>query len=57
MHGSYIGNVTTTYIKDDVVAFKCDFGPDNYIGSIECGENGWNDEPYCPEPGTYSRIV
>ena len=54
VHGSYIGNPTTTYVKDEllkVFTFKCDFGPDNYISSIECGENGWNDEPNCPEPG------
>ena len=56
MNGTYIGNLITTYIKDDVVAFKCNFNPDVhlvhwYIKSIKCGENGWNEEPYCPGIG------
>ena len=48
MNGSYIGSVTTSYLKGDIVTYKCNFGPDNYTGSIECGEKGWKDEPSCP---------
>ena len=48
MYGSYIKNVTTPYLKGDVVFYRCDFAPDNYTNSLECGENGWEGELSCP---------
>ena len=48
LNGTYTKEVSFTYFIDDVVDYKCDFAPNNYIGSIKCGENGWNDEPSCP---------
>ena len=48
LNGSYTKEVASSYFIDDIIGYKCDFGPDNYTGSIKCGENGWNDEPNCP---------
>ena len=48
MNGNYIDNLDSTYLRGDFLTFKCNFGPDNYIGSIECGENDWMQKPHCP---------
>ena len=57
MNGSYIESLKTTYLRGDFLTFKCDFGPDNYIGSIECGENDWIQKPHCPLKETGNRVV
>ena len=57
MNGSYIESPNTTYLSGDFLTFKCDFGPDNFIGSIECGENNWIQNPHCPVKITGYNIV
>ena len=57
MNGSYIESLKTTYLRGDFLTFKCDFGPDNYIGSIECGVNGWIQKPHCPVKETGYNVV
>ena len=57
MNGSYIESLKTTYLRGDFLTFKCDFGPDNYIGSIECGENDWIQKPHCPVKETGYNVV
>lgn len=57
MNGSYTGSLSTTYLRGDFLTFKCDFGPANFIGSIECGENDWIQKPHCPVKVTGYNIV
>ena len=57
MNGNYIDNLDSTYLRGDFLTFKCNFGPDNYIGSIECGENDWIQKPHCPVKETGNSCV
>ena len=48
--GNYIGQVYSSYDIGDVVKYRCDFSaPQDFIGTVECGADGWKRTPICPD--------
>ena len=49
-NGNYTGQVKSSYDIGDVVKYKCKFSvPYDFIGTVECGDDGWKRKPVCPD--------
>ena len=48
-NGKYLKETLAVYGIEDTISYKCDFGPKDFVGVVQCGVDGWNRKPFCPE--------